>query len=120
LPYFTLDCCKEKTRKPPRSGQTYTRYLLRESYREEGKVKHRTIANLSHCSPQEIEAIRLALRHKENLQALTPADLPVVLQQGPSIGAVWSRLFHLTVTAYNKNRLGPQSSRFLARIICNY
>jgi hypothetical protein len=27
-------------------GKTYARYLLRESYREDGKVKHRTIANL--------------------------------------------------------------------------
>ncbi|MGH8488925.1 MAG: IS1634 family transposase, partial [Gammaproteobacteria bacterium] len=47
--------------------RTYTRFLLRESFRDNGKVKHRTIANLSQCAPQEIEAIRLALRHKENL-----------------------------------------------------
>ena len=50
-----------------KSGKSYTRYLLRESYRENGKVKHRTIANLSKCKPQEIEAIRLALRHKADL-----------------------------------------------------
>ncbi|MBU4233574.1 MAG: hypothetical protein KKF43_13740, partial [Proteobacteria bacterium] len=37
-------------------GKTYRRYLLRESYRHEGKVKHRTIANLSHCSEAEIAA----------------------------------------------------------------
>jgi hypothetical protein len=30
-----------------RNGKTYTRYLLRECYREAGKVKHRTIANLT-------------------------------------------------------------------------
>jgi len=47
--------------------KTYTRYLLRESFRDNGKVKHRTIANLSSCSAAEIEAIRLALRHKDNL-----------------------------------------------------
>ena len=51
--------------------KTYTRYLLRESFRDNGKVKHRTIANLSGCSAAEIEAIRLALRHKDNLSALT-------------------------------------------------
>jgi len=33
---------------------------LREGYREGGKVKHRTLANLSHCSDEEIEAIRIA------------------------------------------------------------
>jgi len=41
------------------SGQ-YVRHLLRQSYRENGKVKHRTIANLSSCSAEEIEAIKLA------------------------------------------------------------
>ena len=29
-----------------------------ETYREDGKVKHRTIANLSNCSEEEIEAMR--------------------------------------------------------------
>ena len=38
------------------NGKKYTRHLLRESYREEGKVKHRTIANISHCSQDEIQA----------------------------------------------------------------
>jgi hypothetical protein len=71
------------------NGKTYTRYLLRECYREEGKVKHRTIANLSRCSPQEIEAVRLALRHKQELAALGSIKDAVQLHQGPSIGAVW-------------------------------
>ena len=72
-----------------RGARSYTRFLLRESFRDKGHVKHRTIANLSHCSPQEIEAIRLALRHKENLCALQPTSSPLVLKQGPAFGAVW-------------------------------
>jgi hypothetical protein len=72
-----------------RTGKTYTRYLLRQCYREEGKVKHRTIANLNRCSPKEIEAIRLALRHKQELAALGAIKDSVQLHQGPSIGAVW-------------------------------
>jgi len=36
--------------------------LLRESYREDGKVKNRTLANLSHWPPQRVEALRRALR----------------------------------------------------------
>jgi transposase len=36
--------------------------LLRESFREDGKVKTRTIANLSHWQPERIEAMRRALR----------------------------------------------------------
>ena len=51
-----------------RGGKTYTRHLLRESYRANGKVLHRTLANVSHCSAAEIKAIRLALRHKEKLE----------------------------------------------------
>ncbi len=35
--------------------------LLRESFREDGKVKSRTIANISHLAAPQIEALRLAL-----------------------------------------------------------
>jgi hypothetical protein len=72
-----------------RNGKTYTRHLLRESYRENGKVKHRTLANLSHCSPKEVEAIRLALRHKGHLTELGRLQNSVEMQQGPSVGALW-------------------------------
>ena len=67
----------------------YRSILLRESYREEGKVRKRTIANLSNCTPQEIEAIKLALSHKEDLSALGALS-EVELQEGLSVGAVWS------------------------------
>jgi transposase len=64
-------------------------YLLRESYYEKGKVKNRTIANLTHCSPVERDAIRLALKHKCNLSELGTLKDSVDLEQGKSIGAVW-------------------------------
>lgn len=51
-------------------GKVYYRHLLRDSYREDGKVKHRTIANISHCSAEEIEAIKFALKHKKDLTRL--------------------------------------------------
>jgi len=70
-------------------GKTYTRHLLRESYREDGKVRHRTIANFSGCSDQEVEAIKLALRHKENLKELVSLKESLELRKGLSIGAVW-------------------------------
>ncbi len=72
------------------NGKPYTRHLLRQSYRENGKVKHRTIASLSRCTPEEIEAIRLALRHKNDLSQVQPfAKDSISLSQGSSIGAVW-------------------------------
>ena len=72
------------------NGKTYRRILLRQSYRQHGKVKHRTIANLSACSQQEIQAIELAFQHKKDLDALRPAaEGPLHLRQGLSFGAVW-------------------------------
>ena len=70
-------------------GKTYKRYLLRQSYREGGKVKHRTIANLSQCSPEEIKAIRLALRHKKELAGLIDPPCALRTRQGQSVGALW-------------------------------
>ena len=100
------------------NGTTYTRHLLRESYRENGKVKHRTIANLSRASPQEIEAIRLALRHKGNLQELGNVDQDVTLRQGLSVGAVWT-LFEMARQLGVVEALGatPQGRLALWQII---
>jgi len=72
------------------TGKSYTRHLLRESYRKEGKVKHRTVANLSSCTAEEIEAIRLALAHKHHLSALVNLKDDLRLEQGLSVGAVWT------------------------------
>ena len=72
-----------------RKGRTYRRVLLRESYRENGRVKKRTIANLSACSEQEIKAIQLGLQHKDQLTEVGTIDASVSLRQGPSVGAVW-------------------------------
>src|SRR5437867_6286706 len=77
-----------------RGGKTYTRHLLRESYRANGKVLHRTIANVSHCSEAELEALRLALRHKGDLEHLGTIQDAITLKQGLSFGAVWT-VYHV-------------------------
>ena len=72
-------------------GKNYSRALLRESFREKGKIKHRTIANLSKCSPEEIAAIQFAFKHKHDLESLshsTAERTSFALRQGPSAGAV--------------------------------
>ena len=71
-----------------KKGQRYTRHLLRESFREDGKVRHRTIANLSRCSEEEIQAIKIALKNKKNLTELVAINETLSLSQGPSVGAV--------------------------------
>ncbi len=67
----------------------YKSILLRHSYREGKKVKKKTIANLSHCTPEEIEAIKLALKHKSDLSVLgsIKEEIPNI-KEGLSIGAV--------------------------------
>jgi len=71
-------------------NKTYRCVLLREAYREGGKVKNRTLANLSHCQPNEIAAIRLALQHKGELAVLGSLPEAVEIREGRSIGAVWT------------------------------
>lgn len=68
---------------------TYRCILLRETYRQGGKVKNRTPANLSHGTPGEIEAIRLALAHKGDLSVLGSLPEAVEVREGLSIGAAW-------------------------------
>lgn len=66
----------------------YTRHLLRHSYRDKitKKVKHKSIANLSHCTKEELNAIRLALKNKNNLNQI--GKIETTLQQGKSIGTI--------------------------------
>ena len=68
--------------------KSYTRHLLRSSFRENGKVKHKTVANLSSCSPQEIQAMKLALKYKDELAFLRNIQ-DTQISLGKSIGAVW-------------------------------
>jgi len=79
-----IDTCTVTTK-----GRTYKRILLRESYRDNSEVKKRTIANLSTCSDQEVEAIKLALAHRDNLAELGSVSENLTLRQGDSVGAVW-------------------------------
>lgn len=78
----------DTSRLQSKSGKSYVRHLLRRCYREQGKIKHETIANLSHCSAEEIQAMKLAFKHKGNLEQLAERKEPV-LTKGKAIGAVW-------------------------------
>jgi len=91
----------------------YNPTLLRESYRENGKVKKRTIANLSACSPDEIEAIRLALANKNNLGNLVNIRKDIALEEGLSIGAVWV-IFQVAKVLGIEKALGSDLSGKLA------
>ena len=72
-----------------RNGKTYRRVLLRNSYRENGKVRHDTLANLSTCSDEAIEAIKLGFKNKNQLDTLKANGKPVKAEQGLQVGGVW-------------------------------
>ena len=78
-----------KSKFKTKSGKAYQSILLRESYRENGRVKKRTIANLTRCSEQEIRAIELALSHKHDLTGLGSFPDLISIKEGLSIGGVW-------------------------------
>ena len=83
----------------------YVRHLLRESYRKDGKVKHRTVGNLSNCTDQQISAIRWALGFEGELPPVTATVSDVVVRQGLSIGAVVA-LQHMCRTMGLEKALG--------------
>lgn len=74
---------------PSKNGKVYESIYLRQSYREGRKVKQRNIAKLTHCPPEVIGAIELALKNKGDLAALKSLK-EVELQEGLSVGAVWT------------------------------
>jgi transposase len=73
---------------PSANGKVYQSIYLRESYRDGAHVRKRNIANLTHCDPQEVAALELALKHKDDLAVLGSLD-QIHLRQGPAVGAVW-------------------------------
>lgn len=80
--------------KSKQGKKVYTQILLRESYREPGAprsaVKKRTLLNLTNYPAKDVQAIQLALKHKNdlgNLQEILAGQIE--LQQGRSVGAVW-------------------------------
>ena len=80
-----IESVKSKAR-----GKTYTCHLLRESFREDGKVKHRTIANLSKVPDDVIQLLKASLKGNMISKESVPTPENIKLQQGPSFGAVYA------------------------------
>ena len=80
-----VDRCEYTTK----YGVIHVRYLLRESFRENGKVMHRTILNLTPYGEETALAIQLALTHRREFTQLARQIPGATVGQGRSIGAVW-------------------------------
>ena len=72
--------------------------LLRESYRENGKVKNRTLANLSHWPAEQVEALRQVLKGAGGVAAADAFDIVRSLPHG-----------HVTAVLGTLRRLGLES-----------
>ena len=69
--------------------KVYETTLLRRSYREGGKVKTETLANLSHLPPETIELIRQSLAGKSHVEAGADWEIERSLPHG-HVAAVWA------------------------------
>lgn len=70
------------TNKIRRGEREYTATLLRRSYREDGKVKKETLANLSHLPAEAVDAIRRVLAGETLLGASDAFEIEASLPAG--------------------------------------
>ena len=90
-------------------------FLLREAFREHGKVKNRTLANLSHWPPAQIEALRQVLKGNTALSS-NLADAFAIVRSLPHghVAAVLAMIGQLDIEQLLER--GPQRARVLALI----
>jgi hypothetical protein len=86
--------------------------LLREGYRENGKAKNRTLANLSHWPAERIEQLRTALRGERLLPATKTVQITRALPHGHVLAAL-STARRIDLDALFPRR-APQRKRDLA------
>ncbi|MCL6505673.1 MAG: IS1634 family transposase [Bryobacteraceae bacterium] len=91
--------------------------LLRESYRQQGRVKNRTLANLSHWPPEKIEALRQVLKGAGSLgPQLSEAFSITRSRPHGHVAAVLGTLERLGLPALLDRHNSPQRRRVLALI----
>jgi len=85
-------------------GKVYETHLLRRSYRQDGKVKHETLANLSHLPAEAIELVRRSLKGERFVAAADAFQITRSLPHG-HVALVWQVARQLGLPAL----LGPPS-----------
>jgi transposase len=93
--------------------------LLRESYREAGKVKTRTLANITHLPSDRIEALRHALAGTAPAVGLPLSDAFVIARSRPHghVAAVLGSLRHLQLDSILAPRPSRQRDLVIALIV---
>lgn len=97
-------------------GKVYQSHLLRRTYREDGKVKHQTVGNISHLPPDLIETIRRRLRGD-----ITPggSDSFEILRSFPhgNVAAVLATLRNIGLEGVIASRPSVQRTLVIAMIV---
>lgn len=89
--------------------------LLRKSYREDGKVKKKTLANLSHCPPELIEQLKRLLK---GAVAVDPNDVFTIESSAGHghVEAVLGTIKHLALGSMISSTPCPERELVLAMI----
>jgi len=90
-------------------------YLLRESYREDGKVKNRTLANLSYLPDDRIQLLRRVLKGEQLVSADDALRITRSLPHG-HVQAVLDTIRHLELPRLIASRPGRQRDLIVALI----
>ena len=97
-------------------GREYTSVLLRNSYREDGKVKKQTLANLSHLPAATIDVIERSLRGERLLPAAETLEIRRSLPHGHVV-AVLGMLRRLGLERLIDRRHSRQRDLVVAMIV---
>ena len=99
----------------PKNGKAYQSYLVRHSYREGQKFKHRTLANITHLPRHVIDLVRRALKGET---FLAPDDAFEILRATPHghVAAVLGMVYQLGVDRLLGARSTPARQLALAMI----
>jgi transposase len=96
-------------------GRTYVSYLLRQSYRQDGQVKHRTLGNLSHLPARLIDLVRRSL-HGEVFLASDEAVRTLDSKPHGHVEAILRTFSQLDLAGLLASRASRQRSLVLALI----
>jgi hypothetical protein len=100
----------------PYKDRVYTYHFLRQSYREGRRVRHRTLANLSHLPPELIELIRRSLRGERFVAAGDALTIVRALPHG-HVAAVLGMARRLGLEALLERRPSPERDLALALVV---
>jgi transposase len=94
---------------------TYVSYLLRQSYRQDGKVKHRTLGNLSHLPERLIDLISRSLQGETFLSS-DEAVYPLASKPHGHVEAVLTTFTKLDLEGLLASKASRQRALILALI----